>query len=267
MTLPQNSRYGVHQPWRKNFTFHNLFMAQSTMMDGNYSLMVNFVWLLFVWDFSPHDPPSDETWLLSSVCLWSLVKRFEGISWSSDETFIAYVAEEPCPSKPTFNNLGYKSGNSSDKDCNSWKGQGDWEESWGETYVNKRRSTLFVINVTRSSLIFFFLNMYSSMIMRNPACWWLLLLCSGEVRAVEGIKRSLSAGQVLWAPATGVSQQQLIFVGWSSDSGKLGMKYCYNRPCALYAVCSPFHELGGAASDHRWVALCAGLLKILSFLL
>lgn len=147
---------------------------------------------------------------------------FEGVSWNSDETFIAYVAEEPSLSKPTFNNLGYKSGNSSDKDCNSWKGQGDWEENWGETYVNKRRPTLFVINVQ-----------------------------SGEVRAVEGIKRSLSAGQVLWAPANGASEQQLIFVGWSSDSGKLGMKYCYNRPCALYAVCSPFHELGGDGSDHR----------------
>lgn len=147
---------------------------------------------------------------------------FEGVSWNCDETLIAYVAEEPSPSKPIFNNLGYKSGDSSDKDCNSWKGQGDWEESWGETYVNKRRPTLFVINVE-----------------------------SGEVRTVEGIDRSLSAGQVLWAPATKVSQQQLIFVGWSSDGRKLGMKYCYNRSCALYAVPSPFHDLVGDNSGNR----------------
>lgn len=147
---------------------------------------------------------------------------FEGVSWNSDETLIAYVAEEPSPSKPMFNNFGYKSGGSSDKDCNSWKGQGVWEETWGETYANKRRPTLFVIHVD-----------------------------SGEVRAVEGIERSLSVGQVIWAPATKTSQQQLIFVGWSSDSRKLGMKYCFNRPCALYAVGSPFHESSVDNSDHR----------------
>uniref|UniRef100_A0A803MEP3 acylaminoacyl-peptidase n=1 Tax=Chenopodium quinoa TaxID=63459 RepID=A0A803MEP3_CHEQI len=108
------------------------------------------------------------------------------------------------------------------KDCNSWKALGDWEEGWGETYVNKRRPTLFVINVD-----------------------------SGEVRAVEGIKNSLSVGQAVWAPSSKVSQQKLIFVGWSSDSRRLGMKYCYNRPCALYAACSPFNELLGDYADHR----------------
>ncbi|MCD9644891.1 hypothetical protein HAX54_033415 [Datura stramonium] len=38
--------------------------------------------------------------------------------------------------------------NSSDKECGSWKGQGDWEEDWGETYPGKR-SFHFVINVNR----------------------------------------------------------------------------------------------------------------------
>ncbi|KAL2937115.1 Acylamino-acid-releasing enzyme 1 [Bienertia sinuspersici] len=147
---------------------------------------------------------------------------FEGVSWNSDETLIAYVAEEPSPPKPMFNKFGYQSGGSSDKDCNSWKAHGDWEEGWGETYVNKRRPTLFVINLN-----------------------------SGEVRAVEGINRSLSAGQVVWTPTSKVSQEKLIFVGWSSNSRKLGMKYCYNRPCALYAACSPFNDLAANDSDDR----------------
>ncbi|XP_059632429.1 acylamino-acid-releasing enzyme-like isoform X2 [Cornus florida] len=137
---------------------------------------------------------------------------FEGISWNSDETLIAYVAEEPAPSKPTFNDLGYKKGGSTDKDCGSWKGQGDWEEDWGETYAGKRQPALFVININ-----------------------------SGEVRTVEGIGKSLSVGQVVWAPST-KELQYLVFVGWSSDTRKLGIKYCYNRPCALYAVTAPFHE-------------------------
>ncbi|CAK9168519.1 unnamed protein product [Ilex paraguariensis] len=136
---------------------------------------------------------------------------FEGISWNSDENFIAYVAEEPAPSKPTFNDLGYKKEGSTDKDCGSWKGQGDWEEDWGETYAGKRQPALFVININ-----------------------------SGEVRSVEGVGRSLSVGQVVWAPSTEGLPQYLVFVGWPSDARKLGMKYCYNRPCALYAVRAPF---------------------------
>ncbi|GMP77221.1 hypothetical protein CsSME_00033570 [Camellia sinensis var. sinensis] len=141
---------------------------------------------------------------------------FEGISWNSDETLIAYVAEEPAPSKPTFNGFGYKKGGSADKDCGSWKGQGDWEEDWGETYSGKRRPVPFVININ-----------------------------SGEVRDVEGIGKSLSIGQVVWAPSTKGLHQYLVFVGWSSSKGrKLGIKYCYNRPCALYAVRAPFQEYG-----------------------
>ncbi|KAJ7954803.1 Acylamino-acid-releasing enzyme like [Quillaja saponaria] len=137
---------------------------------------------------------------------------FEGISWNSDEGRIAYVAEEPSPLKPTFNDQGYKKGTSEDKDFGSWKGQGDWEEDWGETYARKRQPALFVINID-----------------------------SGEVQAVKGIDKSLSVGQVVWAPSSEGLHQYLVFVGWSFDTRKLGIKYCYNRPCALYAVRGPNH--------------------------
>lgn len=76
--------------------------------------------------------------------------RFEGVSWNFDESLIAYVAEEPAPSKPTFNSSGYKKDSSNEKDCSSWKGQGDFEEEWGETYAGKRKSALFVIEIQRS---------------------------------------------------------------------------------------------------------------------
>lgn len=139
---------------------------------------------------------------------------FEGISWNSDETLIAYVAEQPLPPKPTFGSSGYKKGDFADKDCNSWKAQGDWEEDWGETYSGKGQPALFVINTN-----------------------------SGEVRSIEGISKSLSVGQVVWAPATKGYHQYLVFVGWSAEKRKLGIKYCYNRRCALYAVRAPFQEL------------------------
>ncbi|TVU31059.1 hypothetical protein EJB05_22726, partial [Eragrostis curvula] len=141
---------------------------------------------------------------------------FEGISWNQEETFIAYVAEEPPQPKPVFNDYGYKKDGSSEKDCKSWKGQGDWEETWGETYSKKRIPALFVVNIS-----------------------------SGEVRSVKGIPRSLSVGQVIWAP---LSSYGLVFVAWSSENGfqetprKLGIKYCYNRPCSLYAAPDPFRE-------------------------
>ncbi|XP_057771437.1 acylamino-acid-releasing enzyme 1-like [Salvia miltiorrhiza] len=134
---------------------------------------------------------------------------FEGISWNSDETVIAYAAEEQDLPKPTFNGFGFKKEASTDTDCGSWKGQGDWEEDWGETYSGKRQPALFVIDVN-----------------------------SGEVRGVAGVGRELSVGQVVWAPSVD-GQQHLVFVGWPSDTRKLGIKYCYNRPCALYAVKAP----------------------------
>lgn len=81
--------------------------------------------------------------------------RFEGISWNSDETLIAYVAEEPMPPKPTFDCLGYKKGDSANKEPGCWKGQGEWEENWGETYAGKRQPALFVINIERSRHIIF----------------------------------------------------------------------------------------------------------------
>ncbi|KAJ8547290.1 hypothetical protein K7X08_010876 [Anisodus acutangulus] len=135
---------------------------------------------------------------------------FEGISWNSDETLIAYVAEEPVSAKPTFTCFGDEKGNCPDKDCTSWKGQGDWEESWGEAYAGKRLPKLFVININ-----------------------------SGEVRAVDGIEKSMSVGQVIWAPSVKDSLQYLVFVGWPSGTRKLGIKYCTNRPCSLYAVRAP----------------------------
>lgn len=68
-----------------------------------------------------------------------------------------------------------------------------------------------------------------------------LILCSGETQAVKGIEKRLSVGQVVWAPPISGSHQYLVFVGWSADTRKLGMVYCYNRPCALYAVKAPLY--------------------------
>lgn len=80
------------------------------------------------------------------------------------------------------------------------------------------------------------------------------VLCSGEVQAVKGIEKSLSVGQVVWAPSTKGACQYLVFVGWSSDTRKLGIKYCYNRPCALYAVRAPLFKSEASGLELKWVA-------------
>lgn len=172
------------------------------------------------------------------MLLWC---RFEGISWNQEETFIAYVAEESPQPKPVFNDYGFKNEGSSEKDCKSWKGQGDWEETWGETYSKKRIPVLFVVNISRYVYSHAEDIVYKYRVLkRNIMC-----SCSSEVRPVKQIPRSLSVGQVIWAPS---SSNSLVFVAWSSDNGfqetprKLGIKYCYNRPCALYAAPDPFKE-------------------------
>ncbi|XP_044953945.1 acylamino-acid-releasing enzyme 2-like isoform X1 [Hordeum vulgare subsp. vulgare] len=145
---------------------------------------------------------------------------FQGISWNQEETFIAYIAEQTPQPKPAFDDIGYRRGGSSEEDCNSWRGQGDWEEDWGETYSRKGRPSLFVLDIA-----------------------------SGEVRAARGITKSMSVGQVVWAPPSSRGRQNLlVFVGWLERNGfqstarKLGIKYCSNRPCSLYAIHSPFEE-------------------------
>ncbi|KAG8091599.1 hypothetical protein GUJ93_ZPchr0012g18853 [Zizania palustris] len=166
---------------------------------------------------------------------------FHGISWNQEETFIAYIAENSPEPKPTFDHdAGCRKEVSSVKGCNNWKGQGDWEEDWGETYSRKGRPSLFVLDIA-----------------------------SGEVRAAKGIGRSLSVGQVVWAPPTSCGRQKhLVFVGWSEHNGfqnsarKLGIKYCSNRPCSLYATLCPSEEsdvdnapVGDAKSDSASLAI------------
>ncbi|KAI7747553.1 hypothetical protein M8C21_015238 [Ambrosia artemisiifolia] len=211
---------------------------------------------------------------------------FQGISWSSDESAIAYVAEEPSVQKPSFSDTaGYRKdigSNSTDKDLNSWKGQGDWEEDWGEAYSGKRQPALFVktptlfllgakdLRVPVSNGLQFARALKEKGVPVKVIVFpedihpinrpqsdfesfvnvgvWFKKYCNGDVSAVQGIGRSLSVGQVVWAPTTKGVHEYLIFVGWPSDTRKFGMIYCYNRPCAIYAVKAP--SFGSETKDN-----------------
>lgn len=87
---------------------------------------------------------------------FSTFHRFEGVSWSQDESFIAYVAEEPANTRPVYGQSVSSCAGQSSSDSlesGSWKGQGDWLEDWGESYSGKRRPVLFVVNIARYCIV------------------------------------------------------------------------------------------------------------------
>ena len=163
-----------------------------------------------------------------------------GAAWSPDEKFIAYIAE--CPVAVKTPEFGGRIGPSnSDTTTNTtttttekeskpacgpktWRGLGEFQEDWGELNTGKRPPTLFVLDTT-----------------------------TGEVEAVQGLPENASVGQPQWSP----DGSSLLFVGWPHTSPnfpnfpqRLGIVYCFNRPCGVHAVRWPQpKERGGPESS------------------
>jgi acylaminoacyl-peptidase len=98
------------------------------------------------------------------------------------------------------------------------------------------------------------------------------------VQIVEGIPEDVSVGQVVWAPrVTAPSpnlaqtrvEKTLVFVGWSCFSSnfntprKLGMVYCHNKPCFLYAVEAPVPDRDRSIPAASAVKLTEGISSAL----
>jgi acylaminoacyl-peptidase len=69
---------------------------------------------------------------------------------------------------------------------------------------------------------------------------------SKTVKPVGGVPPELSTGQVRWAPTSDKKRDgAVVFVGWEVKGQqfqtlkKLGMIYCFNRPCHLFAADAP----------------------------
>ncbi|KAK3242194.1 hypothetical protein CYMTET_48100 [Cymbomonas tetramitiformis] len=150
---------------------------------------------------------------------------FEGVSWNFEETQIAYVAETAKPNPTPLWGAGKGHGKGAEgvasADAGGWRGQGDHEEDWGEL-MGKRPPGIFTLEVS-----------------------------TGRVSKVHGIPQDTSVGQVTWAPLVSGLQQTIVFVGWGHQSSnfdtakRLGMVYCMNRPCALYAITLPSGDQSG----------------------
>ena len=159
-----------------------------------------------------------------------------GLNWSPDERMVVYVAEAPPketagfldPSPPPAIN-----GSGGVKEGPIRGGQFDYasKESWGERYETVRSPKLYV------------------------AQWAHGIVTPVPVGDTDDV--TITAGQPVWAPVTppvtgatgtssgsggsdhhGHARHVIAFVGWpvKTNGRRLGMVYCYNRKCGIYAV-------------------------------
>ncbi|KAL4858184.1 Acylamino-acid-releasing enzyme 1 [Chlorella vulgaris] len=151
-----------------------------------------------------------------------------GAAWSPDEQQVAYVAEAPPPAR-TPEWCGPAPGADGKKEEGAaapkgWRGHGEWTEDWGELNTGKKPPTLFVLDCK-----------------------------SWAVQRVRGLPDDASCGQPVWDP----QGDAILFVAWQHQSElaspnfpqRLGVVYCFNRPCSLRAVAWPQPAAASAAEE------------------
>ena len=163
---------------------------------------------------------------------------FGGIAFScdSEERFVAYTAcskQEVASKKSYFDTVDKEKKD----DEHSLGTKFEFEDDWGERYVGVH-STAICVADTRT----------------------------GRTRVVPGIKRGSTVGQPVWRAvedrfilsytkwtkgAAGGVAGQLSEEAESEEQGpwKLGMIYCYQRPCAVFSVDLTDWLLGGCKDD------------------
>ena len=109
-----------------------------------------------------------------------------------------------------------------------WKGVGEYVDDWGEGNTGKKASRVYVLDVEEQ-----------------------------KVSKVAGLDQAASYGQPVWAP----DSNHLIFVEWKhamsnfpSLRTKLGIVYCFNRPCRIVGTIWPQNNGG---DESRVMTLCS----------
>ncbi|TMW69537.1 hypothetical protein Poli38472_001693 [Pythium oligandrum] len=138
-------------------------------------------------------------------------EREGGITWSHDETKIAYVAEKKvAESGVFFENINSKADKTksdgdekkADEKTVHLGGKYEYQDDWGEQYVGKKTGGIFIAT-----------------------------LATGKIHEIKGIADNLTCADVLFTP----NDDGLVFAGTETDNPKrLGIIYCYNRPITLY---------------------------------
>jgi len=149
---------------------------------------------------SLHEKPCNDGW-------------FGDISWSSCGKYVVYVAERKAPKTKSWFSPDDKKPDKK-KDTTEEKKKDDeepvrggeflWREDWGEKYVGTIDLGLFIINLE-----------------------------NGKVKEIKGAPENICLG----SPVFSKDSKHVVYTGWSNQPNKLGMIYCYQRPCKLYAAC------------------------------
>ncbi|XP_061668184.1 acylamino-acid-releasing enzyme [Syngnathoides biaculeatus] len=139
-------------------------------------------------------------------------EQFGCLVWSHSETHLLYVAEKKRPKAESFfqtessvlsSTVDEEETLTSEKKEAVKGEQFVFYEDWGETLVHKSNPVLCVLDIEGSN-----------------------------VSVLEGVPDNISPGQAFWAPGdTGV-----VFVGWSHEPFRLGLKFCPNRSSSLFYV-------------------------------
>eukprot|EP00937_MAST-01D_sp_MAST-1D-sp2_P002715 g2715.t1 len=164
---------------------------------------------------------------------------FGGLAWFKSESALVFVAERVCEGDKAERRFFAATGESADADaagsgsaalpgaheyrCASQRGSdGGRGEDWGETYCGKASPTLFVLHLPWHSGSGFDFDDLDT----------LALGC--RVAPVPGIPPHISAGQPSVYQPAGKDGSCVLFAGWYAAPRRLGMTYCYQRPCAVY---------------------------------
>ncbi|CAM9545996.1 unnamed protein product, partial [Chrysoparadoxa australica] len=122
---------------------------------------------------------------------------FGGFAWSKCESYAVYVARKVPPKTRSFFAANPKEG-----DVSVPGAQYEYREDWGEKHVGVSEVDMFVLR-----------------------------FAAGTVTAVPGVPANVTPGQPQLTADGG-----LIYTAWSGQPRKLGILFCFQRPCKLYST-------------------------------
>ena len=186
-----------------------------------------------------------------------------GASWSAGEGRIAYVAEAPKSVDPPAHGrelvpAGVVAASLTTPTAlpREWKGVGPAEGDWGECLAGCLRPTVFVLDVSAAAL----------MRIHAPV--------SHDADDDSIRPDDDDSVHACGHPSLSPDGRAVVFAAWPPrdpalarlGASRLGVTYCTNRACALWAVRLPDEAAGGVAADAPCapgapLALTAGLLR------
>lgn len=120
--------------------------------------------------------------------------------FSNDEKYFVYVA---VPKAEKVTSYFDSSVGRSDKVESLFPNKYEYKEDWGEKYTGVSELGLFVLNLE-----------------------------SGKVLRIPNVPKDITAGQPIFTPCG----RGVVYTAWSNEPKRLGMIYCFQRPCSLYMV-------------------------------